>query len=597
MDDLPITKSADSPYTVLDEASREIRLLELLPGDHDSDLVIKLHVIELQQGVHYTTLSYVWGKERCPRPAQVNGEPVMIGRNLDCALRHIRDNATDLLAGTTMLWVDALCIDQTNVQERSHQVTLMGQIYASANDMVIWLGPERQDTAFILAKIRGGELPEGTEVLPVLKALKRLCRRPWFGRLWIAQELAFSMNPNVLIGHQFMRWEHFHDFVGRVHNRAKAVTTGKSEEWPYDTCKYLERASVRVMNLGYIKRNIDASLSDQIRDTASLLSSDPRDKVYGLLNICKSKIVHVEIIPDYTKSVQRVFAEATFAMLLEGFVVYVRFAIQPQYSDAPRRTMIPTRMTGLPSWVLDLTIGTKQPFFLTGFPGSPDSFLDSRAIDLVVYSSWKRGLQAQIKVDDHFTRLSVIGQYLGTITETTGSIFDTKGGRNDYLRIMSPQTLHDAYLTIAQPRHIPIGDFVQAIIAGYGKNSEDKTALVQILEDTVGTQDSSVISEEYSAHIDNVIFVTAEEQVGRAYHPDFENGIRAGDIVVGLFGINYPFILRKVPAEDGEETVYTMVNVAYIVGHEWGHDFIESAPDDAEWPNIEEYGLQRYTIV
>ena len=116
MDDLPITKSADSPYTVLDEASREIRLLELLPGDHDSDLVIKLHVIELQQGVHYTTLSYVWGKERCPRPAQVNGEPVMIGRNLDCALRHIRDNATDLLAGTTMLWVDALCIDQTNVQ-------------------------------------------------------------------------------------------------------------------------------------------------------------------------------------------------------------------------------------------------------------------------------------------------------------------------------------------------------------------------------------------------------------------------------------------------------------------------------------------------
>jgi hypothetical protein len=281
--------------------------------------------------------------------------------------------------------------------------------------------------------------------------------------------------------------------------------------------------------------------------------------------------------------------------LLEQICPYATFALQPQYSGVLRQTMIPTRMTGLPSWVLDLTIGTKQPFYLSGFPGSPDSFLDSRAHDLMRLSR-KRGLQAQIKVDEHFTRLSIIGNYLGTIVETTGSIFDTKGV--DIFTIMTPRTLHDAYLMIAKPRHISIGAFVQAIIAGGpGVSSEDEAAVVQILQDSIGTQDVSVLSEKYVAHVDLVVFVTAEGQVGKAYHPDFENGIRAGDVVVGLFGINYPFILRKVPAEDGEEVVYTMVNVAYVANHEWGHDFIESAPDDAEWPDVEQYGLQRYTIV
>lgn len=594
MDGLAITKSPGSPYTVLDEASREIRLLELLPGDHDSDLVINLHVKTLQEGLRYITLSYVWGKERCPRPVQVNDKHLTIGRNLDCALRHIRDNITDLLAGTIMLWVDALCIDQMDVQERSQQVRIMGQIYASAIDMVIWLGPEREDTAFILAKIRGGKLPEGTEVLPVLKALKRLCRRPWFGRLWIAQEFALSTDPNILIGHQSLRWNCFHDFVGRVHDRAKAVTRGMSKEWPYETCDYLARASMRVINLGYIKRNIDASLSDQLEDTASLLSSDPRDKVYGLLDICKSTFDHVEIKPDYTKSVQRVFAEITFAMLLESFCPYATFALQPQYSDAPGRAIVPTRMTGLPSWVLDLSIDTKQPFFFLGAPGRPASFCESHAIGFMDLSR-RCGLQAQIKVDEEFTRLSVVGNHLGTIVKTTGSLFDTKG--DVFGRSMSPEVMYDAYLMIAKHRQIPLRTFMLAILGEGLASSEVEAAHMQDLQDLLSTQDFSGLKDNYMYRVDNVVFVTEEGQVGRAYHPDFENGIRAGDVVVGLFGINYPFILRKVPAEDGEEAVYTMVNVAYIVNHQWGHDFVESAPYGTEWPNIEEYGLQRYTIV
>lgn len=251
-------------------------------------------------------------------------------------------------------------------------------------------------------------------------------------------------------------------------------------------------------------------------------------------------------------------------------------------------------MTGLPSWALDLTLGSNQPLYSSGYWGRPFSFFESRVMPSMRLFR-KCGLQAQIKVDEEVTRLSVIGNYLGTIAETTGSTFDTKG--NDHYTVMTPRVLHDAYLMIAKPRHIPIETFIQAIIGGLDDSSEAEAALVHIVRDSVSTQESSTLREEHVRHTDGVAFVTEEGDVGRAYHPDFENGIRAGDVIVGLFGINFPFILRKVPAEDGEETVYTMVNVAYITGHEWGHAFIESAPDDAEWPDIEQYGLQRYTIV
>ena len=461
--------------------------------------------------------------------------------------------------------------------------------------MVIWLGPEREDTTFILAIIRGGELPEDTELLPALKALKRLCRRPWFGRLWIAQELVLSTDPNVLIGHQSLRWNCFHDFVSGVHNRAEAVAIGESQEWPFLACRYLVNASARVTNLGAIKCDNRALLSTRLSDTASLLASDPRDKVYGLLDICKPTFNYVDIQPDYTKSVQRVFAEITFVMLLENICPYGLF---PLYSDASRRTMVPTRMTGLPSWALDLTIRSNRPFFSGGY-SKPHYYLEESAYYFMLLPR-KQGLQAHVKVDEQFTRLSIIGTYLGTIVETTGSMFDTKGGdSNEYDR---PQTLHEAYLMIAEPRQIPIRAFVQAIMGGQDQSDMEKAAFFQVLQElnNVGTytRDISGLNDRvYGYHVDNVVFVTEEGEVGRAYHPDFENGIRAGDVVVGLFGINYPFILRKVPAEDGQEAVYTMVNVAYITGHEWGHDFVESAPDDAEWPNIEEYGLQRYTIV
>ncbi|KAF2624859.1 heterokaryon incompatibility, partial [Macroventuria anomochaeta] len=97
----------------------------------------------------YAALSYVWGKELCTHQALLNSRHVTIGSNLDRALRHLREIAGERVSQERLLlWVDALCIRRNDVAERNQQVQLMDidalqNIYSSAGDVIVWLGPER----------------------------------------------------------------------------------------------------------------------------------------------------------------------------------------------------------------------------------------------------------------------------------------------------------------------------------------------------------------------------------------------------------------------------------------------------------------------
>lgn len=112
------------------------------------------------------------------------------------------------------------------------------------------------------------------------------------------------------------------------------------------------------------------------------------------------------------------------------------------------------------------------------------------------------------------------------------------------------------------------------------------------------TESQSEVLRHLTATAQNLIlFVTREGHVGLSYHPDAINGIRPGDVVVGLFGINLPFILRRsVSSKD-----YNMVNIAFVAHHICSHPALKDAPEGTTendvWENLEKFGLQEYTIV
>ena len=85
-----------------------------------------------EEDLQFDALSYAWGKEKCPRKVLLDGHHVSIGLNLERALCELRRSYSGRL-----LWIDALCINQEDVKERSQQVQLMGRIFSSAEQVII----------------------------------------------------------------------------------------------------------------------------------------------------------------------------------------------------------------------------------------------------------------------------------------------------------------------------------------------------------------------------------------------------------------------------------------------------------------------------
>lgn len=95
----------------------------------------------------YSALSYAWGSASDLSPISVNGLEVLVTHNLYLALESLRED-TDII-----LWVDAICINQNDFQEKNHQVAFMGDIYAYAQMTKVWLGPADNTSAATVTKI------------------------------------------------------------------------------------------------------------------------------------------------------------------------------------------------------------------------------------------------------------------------------------------------------------------------------------------------------------------------------------------------------------------------------------------------------------
>ncbi|KAI1819221.1 heterokaryon incompatibility protein-domain-containing protein [Xylaria intraflava] len=124
-------------YGALNEERREIRLLNLHPSaSFDGTIQCSLFNVFLGSPPEYEALSYVWGPLEFTQDILVEGQPFQITENLECALRHLRHASS-----ARVIWVDALCINQANIAERNHQVTLMKDIYSQCTRDLAWLGP------------------------------------------------------------------------------------------------------------------------------------------------------------------------------------------------------------------------------------------------------------------------------------------------------------------------------------------------------------------------------------------------------------------------------------------------------------------------
>lgn len=114
------------------------------------------------------------------------------------------------------------------------------------------------------------------------------------------------------------------------------------------------------------------------------------------------------------------------------------------------------------------------------------------------------------------------------------------------------------------------------------------------VETELNESQCQLLVERSGAVRDNNMFVTDNDRVGGAYHLDTVNGIRPGDVVVGLFAANLPFVLRKLEPSSH----YQMVNIAYINDHSQGDHALSVELFGHQLRNrLEKIDPEEYTIV
>ncbi|KAK8072406.1 hypothetical protein PG996_005754 [Apiospora saccharicola] len=234
----------DSIYTDLLELDA-IRLLELYPGPMraiplmGSLIVTTLRACEADIVNRYTALSYTWGGDDPTAPAAdtiiLAGGSLKLGitANLSAALKDIRHTSEVMT-----IWVDAVCINQADVPERSRQVDLMRDIYRNAGSTIIYLGLLSPGVSLLFdatverkqQRLGLRDPPEREEVDEndeddhrglLRRAVEEdFCSYPWFDGSWVFPELVLSKDPRIQCGERRVPWDDVLDiarpFLGRT---------------------------------------------------------------------------------------------------------------------------------------------------------------------------------------------------------------------------------------------------------------------------------------------------------------------------------------------------------------------------------------------
>ena len=320
----------DLSYTYVPLNDGEFRLLKLHPGRGDTDLEGNLIAYSLKKEPEedngsvdgssviidgdadllapppepYEALSYTWGSPGQSEVfikilSQSEAYRIAIRPTLKSALRQLRSPSID-----KFFWIDALCINQQDNDEKSSQIPVIWKIYNGAFNVCVWLGPHDDESAKAMDFIKEiveldnlEQLVQNTETSEKWAALSNIMRRPWFSRRWIVQEIALAKVATLHCGEHFVSWRDFADAISLFNSKSQELRQlfRKSTEFnnPLD---YLgdvtELAATRLVHAcdNIFRKSDDGAIMEHMLSLEALMSSlsafeasDPHDTVYAIL--------------------------------------------------------------------------------------------------------------------------------------------------------------------------------------------------------------------------------------------------------------------------------------------------------------------------
>lgn len=554
----------------LDTDRRQIRLLTLLPGQFGSLIRYTLQIVSLDDDPRYEALSYVWGDPRYRLPIFSKDRTLLVTENLEAALRHLR-----LEDKPRILWIDAVCINQEDLDERSHQVSMMGSVYRTARRVLVWLGEGDEDTDYTLKTLKamadGRHREDVTDMITFFSRASDLFARPWWSRVWVVQEIALTLpDPLIICGRKSIPWSDF--FSGA--EEASQLTPASWLQRDKRLLAYALTGRALLYQLGLL--NVARTYSAYALSTALIITqfckaAEPRDHIYGLLGLID---IERPIIPDYHEAIGKVYWEAMCHLAHEGDVS----CILDQWSFA-------YQIEGYPSWVPD-------------FSRQPDK-LDRTLYSDIAQASGSfsaQPYQAQLLSND--TLLSVTGISVDTVHTTSSLPAYFSGGDSpssynrdkeialDYIRDLEERmhqhvissnekclnlTDAEAWLQTYRTKELFWQTLtLNSVGEANSSSTEDRCHQYEVLLQRASPPSnfpSAKTSEEWSEQYvhklqTRITYIVAKYTFFHTHTGlvGFAPIVQEGDLIVVLFGAEYPYILRP------RDNKYVFIGTAYVGG-------------------------------
>jgi hypothetical protein len=588
----PTILATSSPYSTLPYTD-SFRLLHIMPGFRFDPIVCELQTTRLEPANSHSeypqgfeAISYVWGSEVDKQTITCNGKSVGITRNLHDALQRLRYEDQQ-----RCIWADAVCVDQSNLDERSHQVRLMRSIYKTASRVVVWLGPDSSWDAFraftIVCSIanrhlrgKGGESQacftyRGTSLLkndeePTFHseewtAVARLYDRDWFWRMWCVQEVALASDAVMMWGDDAeISWK----WVGLAAARIRT-----------NNYQVLQRHKMAGVFNAYLMYRISLNASDLppmsltipfvrlLGLTRQFEAKDPRDRIFGLLGLPTNDSDpdngRLYLQPDYNLSILETYRRLALKVFEKDRNCDILSSVQ--HGD----TLDPSFPSWIPRWdkVHTLVICPPDPdpafnacgslpFPPKGYKGSSDTAEEGTEKQASKSDSDYLSLHGII-VDD-VCRLTAVppsnNPSDNTIMSRLGADFIRLQIRQDPKRLCWTLTAgKDWYGTPVADHAKHLADFKAALYSVLHP-SEIDNALNDISTPHVYTNDADRYNQSASnACKARKLFFTKGGRIGLG-----PMAMQEGDLLSVLFGGKVPFVLRA------DEDSFRLVGECYV---------------------------------
>jgi hypothetical protein len=312
----------------------------------------------------YNALSYHWGNLDDPHYIVCNGQFVSVSAALHEALSQYRKSGQE-----KPLWVDALCINQKNTDERSRQVHLMTDIYELADMVIVWLGSctRRMEQAFerlacgrilwektgivcettivdgeeIVIPGRGQECAARVVQSRVEQGLIQLFSVPWFERCWVFQEILLAERAVLWCGSLEMKWPSFVRHCEELEDGSESMNS-IIHKLSNDVVLNVEELRQRFRSAS---RQDRPPLSRILIDTWQRKATDERDKIFSVLGLLEDTVLRA----DYSLTIRETYMAAARSCILQD--QHLGLLCLTELSQTASERAIDQARVELPSWV------------------------------------------------------------------------------------------------------------------------------------------------------------------------------------------------------------------------------------------------------